>query len=127
MKTSNILEQESQLGPGRNLESDGLMPQLVSRKISRPASPVPNDHTDPIIRVLAPNSDTGSSQPISQTQSQLSQLPNHVQAETTIDYENSQALLRGITVDLKAKECPFFNLLRVREILERTHRYRYST
>lgn len=129
MKTSNILEQESHLGHDGSMsrKSDDLMAQLVSRKIPRLASPVPRDHTDPIIRVLAPNSDTGSSQPVSQTQSQLSRLSNHVQAESTIDNENSQALLRGIMVDLKAKDCPFFDLLRVREILERTHRYRYST
>ena len=67
-------EQEFQLGHGPiSRKSDDLMAQLVSRKIPRPISPVPHDHTDPIIRVLAPNSDTGSSQPISQhTQSQLS-------------------------------------------------------
>ena len=128
MKKLNTFEQECRLGRGpMSRKSNGSMAQLVSRKIPRPSSPVPHDHTDPVIRVLAPNSDTGSSQPISQTQSHLSQLSNHVQADSTIDYENSQALLRGITVDLKAKECPFFDLLRVREILERTHRCRYST
>ena len=129
MKTSNILEQESHLRRDGSMsrKSSDVMAKLVTRKIPRPRSPVPHDHTDPIVRVLAPNSDTASSQPTSQ--SQLSQrLSNHVQAEVTHDNENSQELLlRGNMVDLKARECPFFDLLRVREILERTHKHRYST
>jgi hypothetical protein len=148
MKASNTLEQESHLGHDGSTsrrKSDEPMraaAQLVlRRKIPRPTSPVPHDDTtnDPIVRVLIPNSDTtgsSSSQPIfSQTQSQMSQLSpsnnnHHVQAESTMDdYENnnSRALLRGITVDLKARDYPFLDLLRVREILERTHRYRYKT
>jgi hypothetical protein len=119
MKASNIPQQEeSHLGQSED----------VSRRIPRPTSQVPHDRTDPIIPALTPNSNTSSSQPMSQTQSQLSRLSNHhAQAESTIDHENSQTLLRGIMVDLKARECPFFNLLQVREILERTHRHRYST
>lgn len=129
MKTSNILQQEeSHLRHGPvSRKTEDLMAQLVSREIPRSPSPVPHDHTDPITRALTPNSNTSSSQPISQTQSQSSRLSNHhAQAESTIDNENSQTLLRGIMVDLKAKECPFFNLLQVREILERTHKHRYS-
>lgn len=129
MKTSNILRQEeSQLGHGpKSRKSDDLKAQLVSRKIPRLTSPMPHDHTDPI-SALTPNSNTSSSQPISQTQSQLSRLSNHhARAKSTVDHENSQRLLGGIMVDLKARECPFFNLLQVREILERTHRHRYST
>ena len=142
MKASNALEQESQLGHDGSMSRRRKSAQpVLRRKIPRPTSPVPHDHTtdNPIVRVLIPNSDTtgsSSSQPIfSQTQSQLSQLSSsnnhHVQAESTMDdYENnnnSRALLRGITVDLKAREYPFLDLLRVREILERTHRYRYKT
>ena len=148
MKASNALEQESHLGHdgsmSRGRKSDepmGAAQPVLHRKIPRPTSPVPHDHTtnNPIVRVLIPNSDTtgsSSSQPFfSQTQSQLSQLSSsnhhHVQAEPTMDdYENnnnSRALLRGITVDLKAREYPFLDLLRVREILERTDRYRYKT
>lgn len=97
--------------------------QPVSRKIPRPTSPVPHDHKDPV-RVLAPNSDTGSSQPISQSQSQMRRLFNHGQAESTVDCRDSQALLLGITVDLKARDYPFLDLLRVREILEKTYRSR---
>ena len=128
MKTSNVLA-ESHLEHGHmSRKSDDLMTQSVSHKITRPTSPVPQDHTDSIIRALTPNSNTSSSQTISQTQSQLSRQSNHhVQAESTIDHEKSQPLLRGIMIDLSARECPFFNLSQVREILDRTHRHRYST
>lgn len=119
MKTSNILQQEeSHLGHEPiSRKSDNLMAQLVSPNIPRPTSPVPHDHTDPSIHALTPNSNTNSSQPIS----------HYTQVESTIDHENSQRLLGGIMVDLKARECPFFNLLQVREILERTHKHRYSS
>lgn len=131
MKASNIRQQEeSHLGHEPiSRKSDDLMAQLVSPKMPRPPSPVPHDHTDPIIHVLMPISNTSSSQPISQTQSQLSRRLSdyYAQAESSIDHENSQRLLRGNMVDLKARECPFFNLLQVREILDRTHAYRYST
>lgn len=141
IKTSNILEkeEESHLGHGSTIPrrkfNDHLMAQSVSRKIPRPISPVPHDHTNPIISVLAPNSDIGSqpiiSQSQSQSQSQSSRLSNyhnyHAQAESSIDHENSRALLRGIMVDLKARECPFLDLSRVKEILERTHTRRYGT
>ena len=103
--------------------SDDLMAQqLVTRKIPQPTSPEPHDHTDPI-RTLAPNSDT-SSQSISQTQSQLKRLSFYVHAGPSIDYEDSQALLLGVMVDLKGGEYPFLNLLRVREILRRTQKLR---
>jgi hypothetical protein len=107
-------------------KSDDLMGQPVSRKIPRPTSPIPHDHKDPV-RILAPNSDTGSSQPIlqsqlqSQPQSQLKRLSNYDQAESTID---PNALLLGISVDLKGGDYPFLDLLRVREILERTYKLR---
>ena len=96
--------------------------QAVSRKIPRPTSPVPYDTGSPI-RILAPNSDTSSSQPISQTQSQLRRLSQHVPAEST-NHEDSQALLLGVAIDLKGGEYPFLNLLRVRGILERTYMLR---
>lgn len=123
IKPSDIFEQQSYLGYGP--KSDDLMGQSVSRKIPRPRSPVPHDHKDPV-RILAPNSDTtGSSQPKSQSQSQpqsqLKRLSIYDQAESTID---PNALLLGITVDLKAGDYPFLDLLRVREILERTYKLR---
>lgn len=122
MKASNTLQQEESHLP-MSKKSDDLI-HLVSGKIPQPTSPVPYGHTDP---ALTPNSNTSSSQPISQIISQLSRLSNHHAQAESIDHENSQTLLRGIMVDLKAKESPFFNLLQVREILERTHRRRYST
>lgn len=125
VKTSNILQQEFHLPMSE--KSDDQMVQLVARKIPQPTSPVRHDHTDTLIPALTPNSNTFSSQPISQTISQLSRLSNHHVQGESIDHENSQTLLQGIMVDLKARECPFFNLLQVREILERTHRHRYST
>lgn len=129
IKTSDISDQQSYLGYGPlSGNSDDLMAQSVSRKIPRPSSPVPHDHKDPV-RVLAPNSDAGSSQPISQSQlqsqSQLRPVSDHGQDESTIDYkDDSQALLLGIKIDLTAGDYPFFDLLRVREILERTYRFR---
>lgn len=115
MKTSNTLE-----WPVSRNSDDLMAQQSVSRKIPRPTSPEPHDHTDPI-RILAPNSDTSSqSQSI---QSQLRRLSPHVQAGSAIDY-GSKALLLGIIVDLQRGEYPFLNLMRVREILERTYRLR---
>ena len=121
MKTSNMLKQEESHLPIPK-KSDDLMAQLMfsPRKIPRP--------TSPIIRIPTSNADTGSSsQPVSQLESQLSRLSNHDQDESTADNDNSQALLRGIMIDLKSKECPFLDLSRVRDILERTHIQRYTT
>lgn len=121
-KTSNIPEQDPHQGHGSmSRKPDDPMAQV--RKIPQLTSPVPQDQLN---RAQTPpnSNNTDSSQPISQ----LSRLSfDHDPAGSMIDYGNSQALLRGVMVDLKARECPFFDLLRVREILERTHMYRYSS
>lgn len=116
MKLSNALEPGSCLG--HRYSSDLMAKEAVARKVPRPTSPVPRGYMDPV-RILAPNSDTSS-----QAQSQPRRLSHHVYTESAIKCEDSQALLLGITVDLKGGEYPFFTLLRVREILGRTYKLR---